>query len=158
MVTAVSNPLPRLRAFDQIPASRTRGVEKRGRIGKVKKRKERGKGREVNKVSCSLAGWGTLPSCPSKEETRDKMIPVAATESGASAGKLVPEYPEWSGCQFQWRRVPPEWPFVAGRATPSRAQTGLWSNTWKWIVWGDTCADKARNFIGKRAPGWKAIG
>ena len=94
MVTAVSNPLPRLRAFDQIPASRTRGVEKRGRIGKVKKRKERGKGREVNKVSCSLAGWGTLPSCPSKEETRDKMIPVAATESGASAGKLVPEYPE----------------------------------------------------------------
>ena len=34
--------------------SRTRGLEKRGRIERVKKRKERGKGREVNKVSCSL--------------------------------------------------------------------------------------------------------
>ena len=27
-------------------------------------------------------------------------------------------------------------------------KTGLLSNTWKWIVWGDTCADKARDFIG----------
>ena len=33
-------------------------------------------------------------------------------------------------------------------------QTGLLSlNTWKWIVWGDTCADKARDFIGKGHPG-----
>ena len=40
--------------FDQIPGSRTRSVEKQGRIGRVKERKERGKGREVNKVSCSL--------------------------------------------------------------------------------------------------------
>ena len=30
------------------------GLEKGGRIGRVKERKERGKGREVNKVSCSL--------------------------------------------------------------------------------------------------------
>ena len=28
-------------------------------------------------------------------------------------------------------------------------QTGLLSNTQKWIVRGDTCADKARDFIGK---------
>ena len=34
--------------------SRTRGLEKQGRIGRVKERKERGKGRDVNKVSCSL--------------------------------------------------------------------------------------------------------
>ena len=40
--------------FDQIPMSRTRGLEKWGRIGRVKERKERGKGKEVNKVSCSL--------------------------------------------------------------------------------------------------------
>ena len=40
--------------LDQIPASRTRGLEKWGRIGRVKERKERGKGREVSKVSCSL--------------------------------------------------------------------------------------------------------
>ena len=56
---SVSNPQIRLTAFDQIPASRTRGLEKRGRIGRVKERKERGKGREVNKVSCSLP-VGTL--------------------------------------------------------------------------------------------------
>ena len=32
-------------------------------------------------------------------------------------------------------------------------ETGLLSNTRKWIVRGDTCADKARDFIGKGHPG-----
>ena len=32
-------------------------------------------------------------------------------------------------------------------------ETGLLSNTWKLIVRGDTCADKARDFIGKGHPG-----
>ena len=32
-------------------------------------------------------------------------------------------------------------------------ETGLLSNTWKWIVQGDTRADKARDFIGKGRPG-----
>ena len=50
---SVFNPQLRLRPFYQIPASRTRGLEKRG-IRRVKERKERGKGREVSKVSCSL--------------------------------------------------------------------------------------------------------
>ena len=49
----------------------------------------RGKGREVNKVSCSLSGWGTLASCLCQEETRDKRVPVAATGSGPLAGKLA---------------------------------------------------------------------
>ena len=31
--------------------------------------------------------------------------------------------------------------------------SGLLSNTQKWIVQGDTCADKARDFIGKRQLG-----
>ena len=31
-------------------------------------------------------------------------------------------------------------------------ETRLLSNTRKWIVWGDTCADKARDFIGKGHP------
>ena len=79
--------------------SRTRGLEKRGRIERVKKRKERGKGREVNKVSWSLPSWGTLARCLCQEETRDKTVPVAVPGSGPLAGKLVPEYPEWSGCQ-----------------------------------------------------------
>ena len=32
-------------------------------------------------------------------------------------------------------------------------KSGLLYNTWKWIVWGDTHADKARDFIGKWCPG-----
>ena len=35
---------------------------------------------------------------------------------------------------------------------------GLLSNTQKWIVWGDTCADKARAFIGKGCPGGEQEG
>ena len=35
----------------------------------------------------------------SLSQTRDKRVPVAATGSGPLAGKLAPEYPEWSGCQ-----------------------------------------------------------
>ena len=84
-----------------MPVSRTRGLEKQGRIGRVKERKERGKRREVNKVSCSLPSRGTLASCPRQEETRDKRVLVAAAGSGPLAGKLAPEYPEWSGCQSQ---------------------------------------------------------
>ena len=34
-----------------------------------------------------------------------------------------------------------------------RPGTELLSNTQKWIVRGDTCADKAKNFIGKGHPG-----
>ena len=37
-------------------------------------------------------------------------------------------------------------------------ETGLLSNTRKWIVRGDTCADKARNFIGKGHPGGEQEG
>ena len=58
-----------------------------------------------------LTGRGTLASCPRQEETRDKRVPVAAAGSGPLAGKLAPEYPEWSGCQSQRRRVSPELPF-----------------------------------------------
>ena len=37
-------------------------------------------------------------------------------------------------------------------------ETGLLSNTRKWIVRGDTCADKARDFIGKGRPGGEQQG
>ena len=53
-----------------------------------------------------ITGRGTLASCPCQEETRDKRVPVAAAGSGPLAGKLLPEYPKWSGCQSQQRRVP----------------------------------------------------
>ena len=68
-------------SFDQISASRTGGLEEQGWIGRVKERKERGKGREVNKVSCSSPSRGTLNSCLRLEETRDQRVPVAAAGS-----------------------------------------------------------------------------
>ena len=37
-------------------------------------------------------------------------------------------------------------------------ETGLLSNTQKWIVWGDTCADKTKDFIGKGHPGGEQEG
>ena len=39
-----------------------------------------------------------------------------------------------------------------GRPFPG-PETGLLSNTWKWIVRGDTCTVKARDYIGKEHPG-----
>ena len=69
--------------------SRTRGLEKQGRIGRVKERRQRGKGREINKVFLFLTGRGTLANCPCQEEARDKRVPVVATESGPLAGKLA---------------------------------------------------------------------
>ena len=35
---------------------------------------------------------------------------------------------------------------------------GLLSNTWKWIVWGDACSDKATEFIGKGYSGGEPEG
>ena len=32
-------------------------------------------------------------------------------------------------------------------------ETEFLSNTWKWVVQGDSCADKARDFIGTGPPG-----
>ena len=37
-------------------------------------------------------------------------------------------------------------------------ETGLLSNSKKWVVWGDTCSDKARDFIGKGCLGWEQYG
>ena len=37
-------------------------------------------------------------------------------------------------------------------------ESGLLSNTRKWIIWGDTRADKARDFIGKGHPGGEQEG
>ena len=53
-----------------------------------------------------LTSRGTLASCPRQEETRDKRVSVVASGSGPLAGKLAPEYPEWSGCQSPRRRIP----------------------------------------------------
>ena len=77
-----------------MPGTGGLGKKKKGKIKRVKKGKERGKKREVHKVSCSLPSQGTLASCLCWEETGDERVPVVATGSVPSVGKLVPEYPE----------------------------------------------------------------
>ena len=47
---------------------------------------------------------------------------------------------------------------VTGRGPFPGPESGLLSNTRKWIVWGDTCADKARDFTGKGRPGGEQVG
>ena len=48
--------------------------------------------------------------------------------------------------------------FLQERGPIPGLERGLLSNTWKWIVRGDTCADKARDFIGKGHPGGEQEG
>ena len=52
--------------------SRTRELEKQGRIGRVKERRQRGKGREVNKVSCSLQVRALWPVVHVRRRPRTK--------------------------------------------------------------------------------------
>ena len=56
-------------------------------------------------------------------------------------------------CLYEWSRLMSD-SGVAGRGP----ETGLLYNTRKWIVRGDTCADKARAFIGKGRPGGEQWG
>ena len=49
-------------------------------------------------------------------------------------------------------------PLLQERRPLPGPEPGLLSNTQKWIVGGDTCADKARDFSWERVPGWRAIG
>ena len=65
-----------------------------------------------------FTGRGTLASCPRQEETRDKRVPVEAAGSGPLADKLAPEFPEWSGCQSQQRRVPSRVAIFCRKADP----------------------------------------
>ena len=43
-------------------------------------------------------------------------------------------------------------PCVVGDRSLPEPKSELLSSIWKWIVWGDICADKARDFIGKGSP------
>ena len=108
--------------FDQIPAFRTRELEKRGRIGRVKERGKRRKGTEVNRVSCSLPSQGTLAVAHIRRRPGTKGSQVWLLG-------LVHWWASWSLSTPSGQDVSrskedslPELPFVAGRWTPSRAQ------------------------------------
>ena len=99
------------------------GDLKKGRIGRVKERKERGKGKKVSKISCSFPGQGTLVSCPCREKTRDKRVRAAATGSGPLVRKWVgPSVLQMVRMSVTAKNSSPESPFIAGRGTPSRVQ------------------------------------
>ena len=84
--------------------------------------------------------------------------------------KLTPPCEPTATCkwaQHSWCRDPGEQTrertgfipaFVAGRGTSSRPQSGLSSNTWEWVVRGDTCVDKPRDFIEKGGLGGEQQG
>ena len=101
--------------------SRTRGLEKQGRIGRVKERKERGKGREVNKVSCSLPVGALWPVVRVRRRPGTKgsqLRPLGLVHWQASWPLSTPSGQDVS---LREEESPPELPFVAGRGTPSRA-------------------------------------
>ena len=97
-------------------------LEKRGRIGRVKERKERGKGREVNKVSCSLpvgALW-TVVRVRRRPGTKGSQLqPLGLVHWQASWPLSTPSGQDVS---LSEEESPPESPFVAGRGTPSGAR------------------------------------
>ena len=76
-----------------------------------------------------------------------------ALEKGVSTYTLQDVYGKFVSLAFPVWYIPVMVTLLQeGRALPG-PENGLLSNTWKWIVWGCKCADKARDFIGKGRPG-----
>ena len=102
--------------------SRTGGPEKRGRIGRVKERKERGKGREVNKVSCSLpvrALWPVVRVRRRPGTKGSQLGPLGLVHWQVSWPLSTPSGQD---VILSEEKSPPDMPLVAGRQTPSRAR------------------------------------
>ena len=101
--------------------SRSGGLEKQGRIGWVKERKERGKGRKVSKVSCSLpvgALWPVVRIRRRLGTEGSQLRPLGLVHWQASWPLSTPSGQDVS---LSEEESPPESPFVAGKGTPSRA-------------------------------------
>ena len=67
-------------------------------------------------------------------------------------GKLVPEYPEWSGCQSQ-RRVPARVIICCRKGDPFQGQKVGFCLSLGNKLFEETCAENARDLIGKGYPG-----
>ena len=102
--------------------SRTRGLEKQGRIGRVKERKERGKEREINKVSCFLPVGALWPVVhirrrPGEKKSQLQLLGLVHWQASWPLSTLSGE-----DVSLSKEVSPPELPFVVARGTPSRAQ------------------------------------
>ena len=105
-----------------------------------------------------LTGQGTLASCPRQEETRDKKVPVAAVGSGPLAGKLAPEYPEWSECQSQQRRVPARVAICCRKEDPFQGpKLGSCLTLGNELSEETHVLTKQEIFYWERAPRWRAV-
>ena len=96
-----------------------------------------------------FTGGVTLASCPHQEKTGDKRVLVVAAGSGPLAGKLAPEYPEWSGCQSQRRGVPTRVTICCRKVDPFQGLKLGSCLTLGNELSEETRADKARDFIGQ---------
>ena len=114
---SVSNPKLRLRPFDQIPASRTRELENRDRMGRVKRGKREGWGERSIKslIPYSVGALWPVVSVRRRPGTKGSQSwPLG----------LVYQWASWSLSTPSGRDVSPskESQFVAGRRTPSKAR------------------------------------
>ena len=115
----------------------------------VKERQVRGKGREVNKVFCSLlvgALWQVvhIRRRPGTKGSQLRPLGLVHWQASWPLSTLTSQDVSLSEEEsHQSRHLLQE-----GGPLPG-PETGLLSNTLKRIVLGDTCADKARDFIGK---------
>ena len=72
-----------------------------GTLGRIKKKKERGKGREFNKVSCFFNQLGHSGQSSVMKGFQGKKGPCCSHWFWSISRLAGPEYPEWSGCQLQ---------------------------------------------------------
>ena len=100
----------------------------------IKERKERGKGREVSKVSCSLpvgALWPVINNRRRPGTKGSQLWPLGLAHWQASWPLCTPSGQDVS---LSEEESPPESPFVAGRWAPSRAR--------KWALVGNELSEE----------------
>ena len=149
---SVSNPQLRLRPFNQIPVSRTGGLEKRGRIGRVKERNERGQGREGNIVSYSLPVGALWPVVRVRRRPGTKEKGPSCSCWVWSIGRRAgPSTPSGQDVSLSEEESHQSCHLLQEGGPLPGPKTGLLSNTRKWTVRGDTCANKQEILLGKGA-------
>ena len=126
------------------------GIRKTGRIGRAKERKKRGKGREVNKVSCSSPVGALWPVVCVRRRPGTKgsqLRPLGLVHWQASWPLSTPSGQDVS---LSEEESPP----VAGTGNPSRASN--WALIYE--LSEETHVLTKQEISLERAPGWRAGG